>query len=255
MFNRIILTIIACVFICSFDACSNNNGDSQKAEFKSRLDSISYIIGSNFGKNLKQNATNDSINLSLDLMVAGFRDGFAKDTTLIGDENARRAMMAFQKEITEIQQKRMKALGDKNKKEGEEFLAKNKNKPGVKTTPSGLQYEVITEGTGKRPAADNEVTVHYHGTLINGKVFDSSVERKEPATFTLEGVIKGWTEGLQLMKEGGKYKFYVPAELAYGENGPQQIGPNSVLIFEIELIKVNDAKDRPKPQQMQINPK
>ncbi|MGA2296652.1 MAG: FKBP-type peptidyl-prolyl cis-trans isomerase [FCB group bacterium] len=250
MFNRIVLSIILCVFVCSFEACST---DSKKPEFKSRLDSISYIIGANFGKNLKTNASKDSINLSLELMIAGFKEGFEKDTSMISDELAKRAMMAFQQEMMAKQQAKTKASGEKNKKEGDAVLEKNKTKPGVKVTASGLQYEVIKEGTGKKPKPEDEVTVNYHGTLLSGKVFDSSVDRKEPATFKLTQVIKGWTEGLQLMKEGAKYKFYVPAELAYGEQAPPEIGPNAVLTFEVELIKVNDnPPDAPAVHEMKV---
>ncbi|MHA4806526.1 FKBP-type peptidyl-prolyl cis-trans isomerase [Flavitalea flava] len=127
-----------------------------------------------------------------------------------------------------------------NLKAGQDFLASNKDKPGVTTLPSGLQYEVITEGTGIKPLATNKVTCHYHGTLIDGTVFDSSVKRGQPATFPLNAVIKGWTEGLQLMGTGSKWRFFIPAELGYGDRQVSaQIGPNSTLIFEVELLGVN----------------
>jgi FKBP-type peptidyl-prolyl cis-trans isomerase len=139
----------------------------------------------------------------------------------------------------EKQQGEAKKKGDENMKKGQEFLAQNGKKAGVKTTASGLQYEVIKEGTGKQPTAENTVTVHYTGTLINGKKFDSSVDRGEPATFPLKGVIAGWTEGLQLMKIGAKYRFYIPSNLGYGERGAgADIGPNETLIFDVELIDV-----------------
>jgi FKBP-type peptidyl-prolyl cis-trans isomerase FklB len=126
-----------------------------------------------------------------------------------------------------------------NLKAGQDFLAANKDKPGVTTLPSGLQYEVITEGTGKKPLATNNVTCHYHGTLIDGTVFDSSVKRGQPATFPLNGVIKGWTEGLQLMPTGSKWRFFIPPHLGYGDRQVSaQIGPNSTLIFEVELLDV-----------------
>ena len=126
-----------------------------------------------------------------------------------------------------------------NLKAGEEFLAANKNKPGVVALPSGLQYEVITEGTGTKPLASNKVTCHYHGTLIDGTVFDSSVKRGQPATFPLNAVIKGWTEGLQLMPTGSKWRFFIPSHLGYGDRQVSaQIGPNSTLIFEVELLDV-----------------
>ncbi|MDR3711644.1 MAG: FKBP-type peptidyl-prolyl cis-trans isomerase [Puia sp.] len=127
-----------------------------------------------------------------------------------------------------------------NLKAGQDFLAVNKDKPGVVSLPSGLQYEIITQGSGKKPLASNNVTCHYHGTLIDGSVFDSSVKRGQPATFPLSGVIKGWTEGLQLMAEGSKWRFFIPPQLGYGDRqvGPH-IGPNSTLVFEVELLKVN----------------
>jgi len=126
-----------------------------------------------------------------------------------------------------------------NLKAGQEFLTANKNKPGVTELPSGLQYEIITEGTGPKPSASNKVTCHYHGTLIDGTVFDSSVKRGQPATFPLDMVIKGWTEGLQLMPKGSKWRFFIPASLGYGERQMgAQIGPNSALIFEVELLEI-----------------
>ena len=129
--------------------------------------------------------------------------------------------------------------GQINKKKGEEFLAENKKKPGVKTTESGLQYLVLKEGTGKKPELDDNVLCHYHGTLIDGTVFDSSVDRGEPASFPVNRVIPGWTEVLQLMKEGSKWRVFIPSKLAYGQRGaPPKIGPNETLIFEIELLQV-----------------
>jgi len=137
---------------------------------------------------------------------------------------------------------RNKVLGEKNKKEGEAFLAENKKKEGVKTLPSGLQYRVIKEGTGKSPKAADTVVCNYRGTLIDGTEFDSSYKRGEPATFPLNQIIPGWTEALQLMKEGAKWQLFIPANLAYGEQSTGIIGPNSVLIFEIELISVKDKQ-------------
>ena len=134
---------------------------------------------------------------------------------------------------------RQRQEGDKNKMEGQKFLEENKNKQGIYVTRSGLQYEILTEGKGKRPKKESTVEVHYRGTLVNGAEFDSSYKRKSSISFPLNGVIKGWTEGLQLMKEGAKYKFYIPPELAYGEKGAgQNIPPHATLIFEVELLKV-----------------
>ena len=144
----------------------------------------------------------------------------------------------------------MAKISEKNKKEGETFLAENKKKEGVKTLPSGLQYKVITEGTGKMPKETDTVTTHYRGTLIDGTEFDSSHKRGQPATFAVKGVIKGWTEALQLMKEGSKWQLFIPSELAYGERGAgQTIGPYATLIFDIELISIQENADKTGPKE------
>jgi FKBP-type peptidyl-prolyl cis-trans isomerase FklB len=156
------------------------------------------------------------------------------------DEEVKTAISGLQKDLQAKQQERAKVQGEKNKKEGEAFLAQNKTKAGVKTLPSGLQYKVITEGKGKTPKANDTVTVQYKGTLIDGTEFDSSYKRGQPATFPVNGVIKGWTEALQLMKEGSKWQLFIPADLAYGASGTPggPIGPNAVLIFDVELVSI-----------------
>jgi FKBP-type peptidyl-prolyl cis-trans isomerase FklB len=155
------------------------------------------------------------------------------------EEEIRQTMMAFQKEMMAKQEEQMKKAGEKNKKEGEAFLAENKKKEGVITLPSGLQYKVIKAGQGKKPQASDKVTVHYRGTLINGTEFDSSIRRGQPATFPVSGIIPGWSEALQLMQEGAQWQLFIPPNLAYGERGAGNvIGPNSTLIFEVELISV-----------------
>jgi FKBP-type peptidyl-prolyl cis-trans isomerase len=202
---------------------------------ESLYDKASYIIGLNLGKSLK---TND-IQANIDLIVKGLRDGLGGGQALLTDEDMQATMQALQQQVTAQQGAKRKAIGDKNKIEGEAYLAKNKERPGVKTTASGLQYEVLTEGTGPMPKATDSVTVNYKGTLMDGTVFDSSYDRKEPVTFVLNRVIPGWTEGVQLMKVGSKYKFYIPSALGYGERGfPPTIGPNSQLIFEVELMSI-----------------
>ncbi len=166
------------------------------------------------------------------ILIAAFEKAFLGDSVKIKPQHANEIIQKFFGQIS-------KAEGDKNLKEGEEFLAKNKTKSGVVTTASGLQYEIIKAGTGPKPKAEDEVKCHYKGTLIDGKVFDSSIERGEPATFPVNRVIPGWTEALQLMPVGSKWKLYIPASLGYGERGAgQDIKPNSTLIFEVELLEI-----------------
>lgn len=201
-------------------------------------DKASYIIGFNLGSNLKQ----QEIPVSADLIVKGLRDGLGGSKGLLTDEEIQSTMTEFQQTMMAKQQEKMQAAGAKNKQEADAFLASNKGKPGVVTTASGLQYQMLQEGTGATPKPTDQVTVHYKGTLLDGKVFDSSYERNEPAVFTVGQVIPGWVEALQLMKVGSKAKLFIPPALAYGENGAgQDIGPNSLLVFEVELLKAEPA--------------
>jgi len=202
---------------------------------ESLQDKASYAIGLNLGKSLK----NNDIQANTDLILRGLRDGISGGQPLLTDEEIQATMQDFQKQVVAQQESKRKVLGEKNKAEGEAFLAKNKAKPGVKTTASGLQYEVLTEGTGPTPKPTDTVTVNYKGTLLDGTTFDSSYDRKEPATFVLNQVIPGWTEGVQLMKVGSKYRFYIPPALGYGDRGAgNAIGPNAPLIFEVELLSI-----------------
>jgi len=204
-------------------------------------DRVSYGIGMNIGRDFKK----QEIKVNPDLLAQGIRDALAGGDTLMTDEEVQQTITELQQIMQAKQQAKMKELGEANLKEGKEFLAANAKKEGIKTTASGLQYKVIEEGKGKAPLATDKVKVHYRGTLINGEEFDSSYKRGEPVTFALNGVIKGWTEALQLMKEGSKYEIYLPAELAYGERGAAPvIGPNATLIFEVELLEVNPAEDK-----------
>jgi FKBP-type peptidyl-prolyl cis-trans isomerase FklB len=207
-------------------------------------DRASYAIGLNLGRSFKAN----EVNVNLDLLVRGVKDALAGAAPLLTDEEIQASMQSLQQEVMAKQQEKNKMIGEKNKAEGDAYLAKNKARPEVKTTASGLQYEVINPGSGDNPKPTDKVTVHYKGTLIDGTVFDSSYDRKEPATFVLNQVIKGWTEGVGLMKPGAKYKFFIPSDLGYGERGAgAQIGPNSVLIFEVELLSIGEPKkDEPK---------
>lgn len=223
---------------------------SQAGKPESVLDRASYVIGFNLGQSLKTN----NVTANADLLIQGFRDALAGKDAVLTPEEMQAAMTSLQQQVQQQQQEKSKAEGAKNQAAGDAFLATNKDRPGVKTTASGLQYEVLTEGTGPSPKATDQVTVNYKGTLIDGTVFDSSYDRGEPATFVLNQVIGGWTEGVQLMKVGSKYKFYIPAALAYGERGAGGvIGPNSVLVFEVELLSIGEAPAAPEVEP-QINP-
>ena len=207
----------------------------EAAVLKNQKDKVSYGIGMNIGKSLKK----DAVDVDIDLLVKGLKDSLSGGQTLMSDEEYRATLTAFQKEMMEKQAEAAKALAEKNKKEGEMFLAENGKKEGVVTLPSGLQYKVMKSGTGKTPKSGDTVETHYRGTLIDGTEFDSSYKRGQTATFPVDGVIPGWTEALQKMKEGDKWQLFVPSNLAYGERGAgRDIGPNATLIFEVELIAV-----------------
>jgi FKBP-type peptidyl-prolyl cis-trans isomerase FklB len=201
---------------------------------KTTQDSISYIIGQDVGGSLKKN----TIDVNVDAFVKGLTDALKGNDSLIPEARKIAIMTKFQQDMQTKQQANMTKESDANKAAGKAFLEANLKKDGVKQTASGLQYKSLTEGTGKKPTAESKVTVNYEGTLIDGKIFDSSYERGQTATFPLNGVIKGWTEGLQLMNEGSTYVFYIPSDLAYGDRGNQAIPGGATLIFKVELIKV-----------------
>ncbi len=207
-------------------------------------DKFSYALGFSIAKNLTQQGFE---NMNLDEFNKGRKDFMEGKTTRFEIAQLDSVIGSYQKSQMEVIKAKRAKEAEKAKTEGLAFLAENAKKEGVKTTASGLQYKVLKKGTGKRPKATDKVTVHYVGKLIDGTTFDSSVDRGEPATFPLNGVIKGWTEGVQLMKEGAKYQFYIPSELAYGEQGAQTIPGNSTLIFDVELIKVLDQKPQTMP--------
>ncbi len=210
-------------------AC-NKDGAGTTGEFKNDQDKLGYSIGVDIGRNIEK-AQIDS--LEIESMLSAIRDVLNKKDLKITDEEAKKFLMEYfeKKQRSEFTEKI--AQNDK-------FFADNAKKAGVTALPSGLQYEVIKSGTGAKPGINDEVTVHYHGTLLDGRVFDSSIDRNEPATFQVGGVITGWTEALQLMPVGSKWKLYVPASLGYGERGAGGIiGPNETLVFEVELISIN----------------
>ncbi len=205
----------------------------KKVELKTDEQRASYALGQNIGKSL----VDQKVTVDPDVFAHSLRDA-QKGESKMTKEEIQQAMMKLQ----EMAQKKSQEEGEKNKTEGAAFLEKNKNAEGVKVTASGLQYKVETEGTGKSPSKDDTVKVHYKGTLINGQQFDSSYERNQPAEFPVSGVIPGWTEALQIMKPGAKYKLFIPAELAYKDFPKPGIPPNSVLLFDVELLEVVKKK-------------
>ncbi|MBF9238822.1 FKBP-type peptidyl-prolyl cis-trans isomerase [Hymenobacter sp. BT683] len=209
------------------------NLDSHQAQ-------VSYIIGRDLARNFAQ----QGLDLDVDTLAGALKEGLQGLPSRLTQEQMQAAMQQLQEQMggaDDEQQDQDPNSMNNNKAEGEAFLAQNAAKSGVTTLPSGLQYEVLTQGTGKTPTLKSSVTTHYHGTLINGTVFDSSYQRGQPATFPVNGVIAGWTEALQLMPEGSKYRLYIPSDLAYGKRGAgRDIPGDTALIFDVELIKINN---------------
>ena len=198
-------------------------------------DKISYAIGMNMAKTLQR----QSVDVEPDIVAKGLKDVLAGNKPLLSDDEAMATLTTLQNDMRAKQQEKAQQLGLANKKEGEDFLAANKGKEGVVALPSGLQYKILKEGSGPKPSASDSVVCNYRGTLINGTEFDSSYKRGQPATFPVNGVIKGWTEALQLMPVGSKWQLFIPSDLAYGQRGAgADIGPNATLIFEVELLSI-----------------
>jgi FKBP-type peptidyl-prolyl cis-trans isomerase len=204
-----------------------------------KKDKQSYAIGMNVGRSLKQ----QPIELDPNIVAQGLKDTLIGGKMALTDDEAHAVLAELQGELQKKQEAMMQQMGSANKKEGDAFLAANKAKEGVVTLPSGLQYKILTKGSGPKPTTSDTVVCNYRGTLINGKEFDSSYKRGQPASFPVGGVIKGWTEALQLMPAGSKWQLFVPAEMAYGDRGAgPDIGPGSTLIFEVELISIQGKK-------------
>lgn len=208
----------------------------------------SYAIGLNIGKSMHK----DSVDVDPNILLRGMKDGLAGAKPLLTDDEAKAAMVALQAELRKKGEEKMLVEGEANKKEGDAFLAENKTKEGVVALPSGLQYKILKEGTGPKPAATDSVVCNYKGTLLNNTEFDSSYKRGQPVTFPVNGVIKGWTEALQLMPVGSKWQLVIPGELGYGARGGPQgsgIGPNATLVFEVELMSIQPKAEvqTPKP--------
>jgi FKBP-type peptidyl-prolyl cis-trans isomerase FkpA len=238
MIMRQISVLIAFISLTLFwFACTPPPAEEEplKTELTTQEEKLSYVIGMDVGNNLKSR----QMDLDLKIVFQAIEDSFEGSQPLLTPEEATLIKQEYSKRIREERAAKMTAQGEENKREGETFLTENANKEGVVTTESGLQYMVITQGDGPKPKATEQVRVNYRGTLINGTEFDSSYKRGQPATFFLNRVVKGWTEGLQLMPMGSKYRFFISPELGYGERGAgPHIGPNATLIFEVELLEI-----------------
>ncbi len=230
-------TLSICLSGIAMAACDKIDTKASR-DLKTQKDKVSYGIGLDIGKSFKQQSL-DSKDIDLDKLRIGIQDAMGEIKPMLTDSQLSSTMMAFQKEMMARQDSVNRKKGEANVKAGQDFLAKNAKEPGVVTLPDGLQYKIITAGTGKKPDSSSTVSVNYTGTLIDGTEFDSSVKRGQPVTFPVNGVIKGWTEALQLMPVGSKWMVYIPAALGYGEHGAgQKIGPNAALIFEVELLSI-----------------
>jgi FKBP-type peptidyl-prolyl cis-trans isomerase len=219
---------------------------------KTQKDKTSYAVGMNVGKGLAANLHQQSVDVDQAILLRGLKDALAGGKLLLTEDEARAVLTQLQTEVRtkqqekmKVEQERMKAAAEENKKEGTEFLETNKTKEGVVALPSGLQYKILTEGTGPKPAATDTIVCNYRGTLISGTEFDSSYKRGQPLSIQVNGVIKGWTEALQLMPAGSKWQLFIPSDLGYGDRGSgPNIGPGATLIFEIELLSIQ-GKDKP----------
>jgi len=224
---------VSMVLIFGLIACGKKK--LSKSDLETQMDKVSYVMGHNIANNFK----NQKIDIQMEAFIQGIKDGLKEDVNIFDPKEVQEIMTEYQNQMRDKMEIDRKDVSKINLKEGKAFLAENKEKEGIVTLESGLQYKVLKEGTGPFPKATDKVKTHYVGTLIDGTEFDSSVKRGEPITFSVTGVIPGWTEALQLMKVGSKWKLFIPSELAYGENGAGNlIGPNAALIFEVELISI-----------------
>jgi FKBP-type peptidyl-prolyl cis-trans isomerase FklB len=215
--------------------------DAAAPELKTDKDKFSYALGMNFGENFRK----QGLDMDPAVFAKAFAEAFSTGKTAMTEEDMKTVLTAAAQEIRKKQAAVQAEKAEQSQKEGEKFLADNKAKDGVVTLPSGLQYKILKPGTGEKPTADDTVICNYKGTLINGTEFDASEKHGGPATFPVKGVIAGWTEALQLMPVGSKWQLFVPSNLAYGAQGPGDIGPNATLIFEVELVSIQKAGTPP----------
>jgi FKBP-type peptidyl-prolyl cis-trans isomerase FklB len=233
MFSRKWLLATGLALVTTIAAVSQETAP----ELKTDKDKLSYALGMNFGENLRK----QGLDLDPAMFAKAFAEAFNTGKTAMSEQDMQAVLMAKAQELRAKQAAAQAEKADQAQKEGEKFLADNKSKEGVVTLPSGLQYKILKQGTGEKPTLEDTVVCNYKGTLLNGTEFDASEKHGGPASFPVKGVIPGWTEALQLMPVGSKWQLFVPANLAYGAQGPPDIGPNATLIFEVELVSIQKA--------------
>jgi len=235
--RRLVICLIVLLILLPFLSLATDQDKDTVAQLNSFAEKISYVLGQEIGNGFKD----APMEINLDIFMQGVSDSLKGRKSPLDEDETNQIKQEFSRQVQENRQKQLAARSEKNRTDGEAFLAANKNKEGVLTTDSGLQYKVLKMGDGPKPKPDERVTVHYSGTLLDGTEFDSSYKREKPATFQVSGVIRGWTEALQLMNAGSKYRLYIPADLAYGQRGAgRKIGPNSMLIFDVELLSIEE---------------
>ncbi len=235
--KRTILTMMSVLLVASISFAQKKT--DKTPALKTKKEKVSYVVGYDLGSKIGGDIKKQGLDFNIDAFVRGIKEAISGTKAVLPDSEMTTAMMSFQQEMMEKQQAAAAAAGEAKQKEADAFFALNAKKDSVKVLASGMQYKILREGTGAMPTANDTVTTHYRGSLLNGKVFDESYSRGEPISFPVTGVIKGWTEALQLMKVGSKWELYIPASLAYGERGAgQMIGPNETLVFEVELLAV-----------------
>ncbi|NIM16308.1 MAG: hypothetical protein GTO45_30290 [Candidatus Aminicenantes bacterium] len=239
-FLAIALLVVGVPYSCAQDSASKD----KPLTIETKKQKASYALGYNMGRQIKEMAED----LDMDIMLQGIKDSALGKTEQIPPQEMHKSLQEFYAEFSKRMQEKKRIQGEKNLAEGEAFLKDNAKKEGVKVTQSGLQYMVLKEGTGPKPKPSDRVKVHYRGSLIDGKEFDSSYKRGEPNIFPLQRMIRGWVEGIQLMNVGSKYRFFIPAKLAYGTRGQRDIAPNAVLIFEVELLNIEPPLDPHPPR-------